>query len=103
MSEPHQKKRRLGQNGEGSKAGEQSFAAILKQLEAEEDSNEGKYDDYSQLVHTAGSIETSAAWPRPQLPHLNPSTDTISEIAHSVPRKLMCSISANGSGRGDAS
>ncbi|WVR03623.1 hypothetical protein IAU60_000616 [Kwoniella sp. DSM 27419] len=66
MVEPTNKKRKLGVNGhdQPALAKQESFTAVLEQLEAEEDAS-------------GDSIETSAAWPRPAAPRLNVKTDAI--------------------------
>ncbi|WRT63862.1 uncharacterized protein IL334_000787 [Kwoniella shivajii] len=67
MVEPTNKKRKLepiNGHGQPSLAKQESFSAVLEQLEAEEESS-------------GDSIETSSAWPRPAAPHLNVKTDSI--------------------------
>ncbi|WVQ62616.1 uncharacterized protein L199_000763 [Kwoniella botswanensis] len=69
MVEPTNKKRKIEPvNGHGhgqpALAKQESFSAVLEQLEAEEDAS-------------GDSIETSAAWPRPAAPRLNTQTESI--------------------------
>nr|XP_031863513.1 DNA polymerase delta catalytic subunit [Kwoniella shandongensis]KAA5530585.1 DNA polymerase delta catalytic subunit [Kwoniella shandongensis] len=62
MVEPTSKKRKL-EPGQGL-VKQDSFSAVLQQLEAEEDAS-------------GDSIETSAAWPRPAVPPINIKQDSI--------------------------
>ncbi|WWC66861.1 uncharacterized protein I206_100768 [Kwoniella pini CBS 10737] len=67
MVEPTNKKRKLepiNGHGQPALAKQESFSAVLEQLEAEEDAS-------------GDSIETSAAWPRPAAPKLNTQRDSI--------------------------
>ena len=77
------KKRKLEVNGhgvEGDKpalAKQESFTEILQQLEAEEVSNGGGSSAGWPL--TVDHIETSAAWPRPDVGQLDPRRASIGE------------------------
>ncbi|WWD22492.1 DNA polymerase delta catalytic subunit [Kwoniella shandongensis] len=66
MVEPTSKKRKL-EPGQGL-VKQDSFSAVLQQLEAEEDAS-------------GDSIETSAAWPRPAVPPINIKQDSIGRCA----------------------
>ncbi|BEI82815.1 hypothetical protein CcaverHIS002_0306830 [Cutaneotrichosporon cavernicola] len=61
-SQPLSKKRRLEPVTAPVSREQKSFTEVLEQLDAEDD---------------GGSIETSAAWPRPQAPHIDAKKDTI--------------------------
>jgi len=54
MTQPLPKRRKLGENGDTSSLDQQSFAAVLEQLEAEDDGSGGE----SQLSDTNTDIQS---------------------------------------------
>lgn len=87
MTQPLPKKRRLDRNGQPQPE-QQSFADVLQQLEAEDENDASTLR--SEIVNVplltqADSIETSAAWPRPDPPLVNPSVDTLGSFDSTRP------------------
>lgn len=73
MVEPTNKKRKIDQ----PLAKQDSFSAVLQQLEAEEDASGGGFPSLWTVSLTLDSIETSTAWPRPPVRAFDPKHDSI--------------------------
>jgi DNA polymerase delta subunit 1 len=83
MQEPISKKRKLDPNGHVPLVKQESFSEVLQQLEAEEDASGGMSNDqvHSELMTCVDHIETGKAWPRPEVPRLQPSKNAIGQCA----------------------
>lgn len=92
MTQPVVKKRKLEPVSAKEAAEQKSFAEILAQLEAEEDGGgcesqlAGPNQHDANIRPFTASIETSASWPRPDLPKINPAVDSVGKCLTLLPQ-----------------